>query len=43
MHISINLIETCRGIPDYMTVEEIWLATINDEHISVLSNYKLHG
>ena len=26
-----------------MKLEEIWLATIGNEHIGVLSNYILHG
>ena len=41
--IGINVIETYMDIQDYMTTEEIQHATIDDEHIGVLSNYVLHG
>ena len=43
MGISTNVIETFTGIPDCMPAEEIWLATLEDEHIDVLSNYILPG
>ena len=37
------MIETCSDIPDCMTAEEIWLVTMNDEDIDVLSSCLLHG
>ena len=43
MAISINLIEIHMNIPECMTAENIWLATIDDEHKGMLTNYTLHG
>ena len=43
MGININVIETYTSIPECMTAEEIQLATMDDEHIGMLSNYTLHG
>ena len=42
MSISINTIKTCTDIPGCMTAEEIWLVTIDDEHLCKLPNYVLH-
>ena len=40
---SMNVMETCRNIPECMTAEDKKLATIDDEHIGMLSKYMLHG
>ena len=38
MSITINAIELCMDLPDWMTAEEIRLATVDDK-----SEYVLHG
>ena len=43
MSLSIHAIELCKDIPDCMTVEEIKLATLDDEHLAMLSEYVLCG
>ena len=35
--------ESCTDIPDCMTAEEIRIATLDDEHICILSEIILHG
>ena len=35
--------ESYTDIPDFMTAEEFRLVTIGDEHLSMLSEYVLHG
>ena len=37
MSITINAIESCMDIPDCMKAEEIWLATLDDKHLILLS------
>ena len=43
MCIAINVIESCRDIPDGMTVEEITLTTLGDGHLGMLSKYVCHA
>ena len=43
MKITINLIDSHMDITDYMTTEEIMLATIDNKHLSMLSGYILQG
>ena len=41
--ITLNVIQTSINIPECTTAEVIWLVTIDDKQIGVLSNYMLHG
>ena len=43
MNIKVNAIESCTDMPDYMRSEEIKSVTINDEHLSIVSDYVLCG
>ena len=43
MCITINVVGLCMDIPDCMTGEEIRLATLDDEHLGMLSKYVLCG
>ena len=43
MHIAINAIESCMDIPGCMKVEEIREVTLEDEHLSVLTELALHS
>ena len=43
MCITINTLESCLDIPDGMTREEIRLATPDDEHLGMLSEYIMHS
>ena len=36
MCITINAIESCKDILDYVTAEEIRTATLNNEHLGIL-------
>ena len=40
---NINATETCLDMSGNMTAEEIFLETLNDNHIGVLSNYVMHS
>ena len=42
MCITINTVESCMGIPDYMITEERSIASLHDEHLSMMSELKLH-
>ena len=41
MCIAINVIESCTDILDCMTVGDITLATLEDEHLGILPEYVL--
>ena len=41
--ITINAIESCTDIPDCMTTEDIRLASLEDEHLDMLSEYVSQG
>ena len=43
MGIRINVIERCMDITECITSDEIHLATIDDEHIGLLSSCVQHG
>ena len=43
MRITINSIEMCTDIPDCIPAEEIMLATLDDDHLGMLSKYVLYG
>ena len=43
MYTSINTIESCMDIPDYMRAEEIKEVTLEDEHLSLLTEIILHS
>ena len=42
MSININAVETCTDILECLTTEAIWLATLDDEYIGMLSNYMMY-
>ena len=42
MQSTINTIESCTDIPDYMRGEEIRMVTLEDEHFSALAELVLH-
>ena len=41
--ISINVMETCANIPGCITAEEMQLVFKENEHIGLLSEYKVYG
>ena len=43
MFITINTTKSCPDIPDCMTIEEIRMATLDDEHIGMLSELVFCG
>ena len=43
MSLNINIIKTCTDILECMMVEEDRYTTLEDDHISALSTYVIHG
>ena len=43
MNITINAIESCMDIPNCMTAKNIKSVTLDEEHLSILSEYVLCG
>ena len=43
MSININAIESCMDVLDCMTAKEISLATLDNEHLGMMSEYVLLG
>ena len=42
MCITINAIESCTDIPGCITAEEIRVATLDDQHLGILSEHVFH-